>query len=63
MEVVERQRQERVKSEKFLKGTAAHASAATLAECRGHFAMTFGLWKKKKPHREEARKSFFRQHS
>lgn len=61
--VRERQSQGRVKSGKFLKGTATNSSAAMLAKSRGPFAITLGLWKKNKPDREEERKSFFLQHS
>lgn len=63
MVVREQQSQGRVKSEKFLKGTATNLSAAMLAKSCGPFAMTLGLWKKNKPYREEERKSFFLQHS
>lgn len=51
--VREQQSQGRVKSEKFLKGTATNLSAAMLAKSCGPFAMTLGLWKKNKPYREE----------
>lgn len=57
--VRERQSQGRVKSGKFLKGTATNSSAAMLAKSRGPFAITLGLWKKKRSPAERKRGSRF----